>query len=98
MSALLEIQSVTVRLPVEGELRPVLHDVSLTIGAGEAVGLVGESGSGKSMTGRAVARLLPRGAQTSGAGRFDGRDVLAMGGGDLRRYRGEVAIVFQDPR
>ena len=98
MSTLLEIDGLTARLPVDGELRPVLHDVSLTIGAGEAVGLVGESGSGKSMTARAVARLLPRGAQTSGAVRFDGRDVLAMGGGDLRRYRGEVAMVFQDAR
>ena len=68
MSALLEIEGLTARLPVEGELRTVLHDVSLTIGAGEAVGLVGESGSGKSMTARAIGRLLPAGAQTSGRG------------------------------
>jgi oligopeptide/dipeptide ABC transporter ATP-binding protein len=98
VTALLEIDGLTARLPVEGELRTVLHDVALTIGAGEAVGLVGESGSGKSMTARAVARLLPAGAQTDGAVRFDGRDVLALRGGELRRYRDEVAMVFQDPR
>jgi oligopeptide/dipeptide ABC transporter ATP-binding protein len=98
VTALLEIEALTVGLPVEGEQRTVLHDVSLSVGAGEAVGLVGESGSGKSMTARAAARLLPPGAQVAGAVRFDGRDVLALRGGALRELRGEVAMVFQDPR
>ncbi len=98
MSALLEIESLTTRLPVEGELRTVLHDVSLTVGAGEAVGLVGESGSGKSMTARAIGRLLPAGAETSGSVRFDDGDVLGLRGAVLRRYREQVAIIFQDPR
>jgi oligopeptide/dipeptide ABC transporter ATP-binding protein len=98
MSALLEIEGLGARLPVEGEQRPVLHDVSLAIGEGEALGLVGESGSGKSMTARAVARLLPRGAETSGAIRFAGEDVLKLGGGALRRYRERVVMIFQDPR
>jgi oligopeptide/dipeptide ABC transporter ATP-binding protein len=98
MSALLEIEGLTARLPVEGELRTVLHEVSLTIEAGEAVGLVGESGSGKSMTARAIGRLLPAGAQTSGSVRFDDRDVLDLRGAVLRRYREQVAMIFQDPR
>jgi oligopeptide/dipeptide ABC transporter ATP-binding protein len=98
MSALLEIDGLCAQLPVEGELRTVLHDVSLTIGPGEALGLVGESGSGKSMTARAIGRLLPPGARTSGSVRFDGRDVLALRGGELRRYREAVAMIFQDPR
>ena len=72
--ALLEVEHLAAQLPVEGELRTVLHDVSLSIGEGEAVGLVGESGSGKSMTARAVARLLPAGAKTDGAIRYDGKD------------------------
>src|SRR5439155_543904 len=98
VGALLEVEGLTARLPVEGELRTVLHDVSLTIAAGEALGLVGESGSGKSMTARAIGRLLPPGAQTSGSIRYDGREVLRLGSGDLRRYREEVAMIFQDPR
>jgi oligopeptide/dipeptide ABC transporter ATP-binding protein len=98
MSPLLEIDRLTVRLPVEGELRTVLHDVSLSIGEGEAVGLVGESGSGKTMTARAVARLLPASAQVEGSIGFDGADMVAADGRRLRSLRERMAIVFQDPR
>jgi oligopeptide/dipeptide ABC transporter ATP-binding protein len=95
---LLAIDHLTAELPVEGQMQTVLRDVSLIVEAGEAVGLVGESGSGKSMTARAVARLLPDGARTGGAIRFAGADVTALTGGGLRAYRGEVAMIFQDPR
>jgi oligopeptide/dipeptide ABC transporter ATP-binding protein len=96
--ALLEVAGLVVDLPVEGEYRTVLDDVAISIGAGEAVGLVGESGSGKSMTARAIDRLLPEGARVRGEVRFDGRDVLTLSGPQLRRYRSEVAMIFQDPR
>ncbi len=95
---LLELDALTVRLDVEGSKRAVLREVSLSVQRGEAVGLVGESGSGKSMTVRAIARLLPRGAEVKGAIRFDGRDVAAMAGTALRGYRNQVAMIFQDPR
>ncbi|XVV16992.1 ABC transporter ATP-binding protein [Actinoplanes sp. CA-131856] len=79
--------------------RAILRDISLGVGAGEAVGLVGESGSGKSMTVRSVLRLLPRGAKTTGTIRLRGQDVGAMDAGALRRMRShDVAMVFQDPR
>ena len=95
---LLVIDHLTAALPVEGRMQTVLHDVSLTVGAGEAVGLVGESGSGKSMTARAVARLLPDGARTGGAVQYAGADVATLSGRALRDYRGQVAMIFQDPR
>jgi oligopeptide/dipeptide ABC transporter ATP-binding protein len=95
---LLAVDGLTVTLAIAGERRPVLRDVSLEIAPGEALGLVGESGSGKSMTARAIARILPPGAQVTGRIAFDGRDVGALSGGALRSYRGEVAVVFQDPR
>jgi oligopeptide/dipeptide ABC transporter ATP-binding protein len=98
MTALLEVEHLTAQLPVEGRMQTVLHDVSLTIDAGEAVGLVGESGSGKSMTARAIARLLPTGAQTGGSLRYDGGDIAALRGAELRDFRGQVAMIFQDPR
>jgi oligopeptide/dipeptide ABC transporter ATP-binding protein len=96
--ALLEIDGLTVRLPIEGQLRTVLDDVSLALDAGEAVGLVGESGAGKSMTARAVARLLPNRAATEGAIHFGDIDVLAAEGRRLRTLRDDIGMVFQDPR
>jgi oligopeptide/dipeptide ABC transporter ATP-binding protein len=98
MSAMLQVEDLSVKLQVEGETREVLTSVSLEIGAGEAMGLVGESGSGKSMTARAIARLLPEGALVGGRISFDGRDVLALTGSELRAHRAEVAVIFQDPR
>jgi len=95
---LLALTALTVRLDVSGAKRAVLRDVALTVRAGEALGLVGESGSGKSMTARAIDRLLPRGAEVDGTIRFDGRDVNTLAGADLRRYRNQVAMIFQDPR
>ena len=76
-----------------GEVRAV-DDVSLTIDPGETLGLVGESGSGKSTLGRLLLRLLE---PTAGSVRFDGRDVLAASGGELRRLRRDLQIIFQDP-
>jgi oligopeptide/dipeptide ABC transporter ATP-binding protein len=96
--ALLELDGVTVSLPVQGEMRQVLQDVSFAIRPGEALGLVGESGSGKSMTARTIDKLLPDGAAVTGRVRFDGRDVMTLSGADLKRFRGEVAMIFQDPR
>jgi oligopeptide/dipeptide ABC transporter ATP-binding protein len=96
--ALLELDSISVSLPVEGTMRPVLQDVSFAIRPGEALGLVGESGSGKTMTARTIDRLLPARARVTGRVRFDGRDIMALSGADLKRFRGEVAMIFQDPR
>jgi peptide/nickel transport system ATP-binding protein len=95
---LLELEGVSVSLPVEGTMRRVLQDVSFSIRPGEALGLVGESGSGKSMTARTIDRLLPTGAAVTGRVRFGGRDVMTLSGADLKRFRAEVAMIFQDPR
>ena len=86
-SPLLDVSDLHVELRIGGGLHPVIHDLSLQIGAGEALGLVGESGSGKSMTARAIARLLPPGAAVTGEITFDGQPVLEMGPPQLRRYR-----------
>jgi oligopeptide/dipeptide ABC transporter ATP-binding protein len=79
--------------------RVILREVTLSVAAGEAVGLVGESGSGKSMTVKSVLRMLPAGARVAGAVRFGDADVNRLDGPGLRRLRSrDVAMVFQDPR
>ncbi len=98
MRTLLEVRDLTVRLQMDAGLREVITGTTLSIAEGEAIGLVGESGSGKSMTARAIARLLPDGAETTGSISFDGTDVLALSGDVLRKHRADVAVVFQDPR
>jgi oligopeptide/dipeptide ABC transporter ATP-binding protein len=99
VNPLLEVDALSVRLPVGGELRTVLRDVSFALDRGSALGLVGESGSGKSMTVRTIARLLPEGADVRGGVRFDGAEVFALRGDALRAYRAkDVAMIFQDAR
>lgn len=86
--------SVTYSLP-SGEV-PAVRGVSVSLAAGEAVGLAGESGSGKSSVALALLRLLPRSAVVSGRVLLDGEDVLAMKWGRLRAVRwSEASIVFQ---
>jgi peptide/nickel transport system ATP-binding protein len=76
-----------------GKTRAV-DDVSLTIGAGEVLGLVGESGSGKSTVGRTAIGLIK---PASGTVRLLGEPLTGAKGRDLRRLRRRCSIVFQDP-
>jgi oligopeptide/dipeptide ABC transporter ATP-binding protein len=95
----LELDALAVDLLVDGTRRRVIHEVTLNVSEGQAIGLVGESGAGKSMTSRAVMRLLPAGASTHGDIRFEGRSVLAMSTDALAAFRlHDVAMIFQDPR
>jgi oligopeptide/dipeptide ABC transporter ATP-binding protein len=68
--------------------------VSLTVRAGETVGLIGESGSGKTTLGWVIARLHE---PTRGTMLFDGKDIAHLSGSALRKWRRNVQIVFQDP-
>jgi peptide/nickel transport system ATP-binding protein len=71
-----------------------VSDVSFTVEHGHTFGLVGESGCGKTTIGKvAVALEKPN----SGAVLLEGRDVTQMNGGDLRRYRRDLQLMFQDP-
>lgn len=76
-----------------GDVRAV-DNVSVDIHEGETLGLVGESGSGKSTLGRLILRLIE---PSSGTIRFNGQDLMAASGSQLRRLRRDMQIIFQDP-
>ncbi|MGW9441037.1 ABC transporter ATP-binding protein [Streptomyces sp. NPDC055607] len=71
-----------------------VDDVSLTVRAGETLGVVGESGSGKTTLGRMLVRLLD---PTGGRLRYGGTEIGALPERELRPYRRELQMVFQDP-
>lgn len=97
----LDIAGLNVSYPVyEEEAVRAVHDLDLSIRAGEIVGLVGESGSGKTTLARAVMGLLTQPGRIDGGSiRFDGKDMRALGESALRAVRGrDIAMVIPNPR
>ncbi|MEP9397629.1 ATP-binding cassette domain-containing protein [Mesorhizobium sp. KR2-14] len=83
------------RFDSRGRAVAALDDVSFEVAPGETLALVGPSGSGKTTAARALMRLTEL---DGGEIRFDGEDLLALGGGRLRATRARLQMVFQDPR
>ena len=99
MTPLLDVQHLTVTFDRPGTPFTAVDDLSLTIAAGETLGLVGESGSGKSVTALAILRLLqPPGRVTRGRILFEGRDLLSLSEAEMRPVRGgRISLIFQEP-
>jgi oligopeptide/dipeptide ABC transporter ATP-binding protein len=98
---LLEVRNLKVHFPVKHGLfsRAIdfvraVDDVSFDIAAGETVGLVGESGCGKTTLARAIVRLIE---PTAGQTVFEGEDITALRGSELRVRRRKFQMIFQDP-
>jgi len=96
----LALEDVTVRFPLAPRwLGPTPHfaalrAVSLTVAAGETLGIVGESGGGKSTLARAALALL---APAGGRILWSGADVHGLSARELRAQRRDLQIIFQDP-
>jgi peptide/nickel transport system ATP-binding protein/oligopeptide transport system ATP-binding protein len=101
VSALLEVEGltrhfVTRRTPFGRPIATVkaVDGIDLSVQAGTTLALVGETGCGKSTVGRLILRLIE---PMAGDVRFEGRPILAFGEKELRAFRREAQIVFQDP-
>jgi len=98
---LLDVKNLKQYFPIKGGIlgRTIAHvkavdGISFTVHEGETVGIVGESGCGKSSTGRAILRL-----EKSHEGQviFDDVDLLGLSTSQMRKKRGDIQIIFQDP-
>jgi peptide/nickel transport system ATP-binding protein len=99
MTALVEIEDLHTEIRLRRSVVHAIDGVSLSVAAGECLGIVGESGSGKTMTALSVMRLLPGGGTITG-GRISLADteITALTEEQMQQVRGNaVGMVFQDP-
>jgi oligopeptide/dipeptide ABC transporter ATP-binding protein len=98
---LLEVTDLKTHFPIRrgllgraGAYVYAVDGITFSIGKGETLGLVGESGCGKSTAGKTILRLLD---PTSGSIRVNGERIDGLTRAEMRPYRRELQVVFQDP-
>ena len=97
--ALLDIENLSVDFPSKNSVMHAVDEVSLSLEAGEVLGIVGESGSGKSVTMMALMGLIAFPGQIKAEKlQFDGHDLLSLSTAERSKLTGkDVAMIFQDP-
>jgi len=100
----LQVSNLQVQFPIEKSLFggtkrwfDAVKDVDMTLQKGQALGIVGESGSGKTTIALALSQLLSNQARVSGHIMVNGQDITALSKRDLRTFRSQIQMVFQDP-
>jgi len=98
MSALLEVNNLTVSFTQDGQTTMAVKGVSFTVNRGETVALVGESGSGKSVTALSTVALLGDSASVGGSVTYDGQQMIGADAKLLHKVRGnDISFIFQEP-
>ncbi|WLP95633.1 ABC transporter ATP-binding protein [Psychrobacter sp. M13] len=103
-AAVLQVDDLQVQFPIEKNIFgatkrwfDAVKDVDMTLAAGQALGIVGESGSGKTTIALALSQLLSNQATVKGQIAINGQDITALSKRDLRKFRAQIQMVFQDP-
>ncbi len=99
MAPLLQVDDLHTEIRLRSATVYALDGVSLTVEAGECLGIVGESGSGKTMTALSILQLLPPGGRiTGGRIELDGKVISTLDNDAMQHVRGnEIGMIFQDP-
>ena len=100
----LQVSNLQVKFPIEKSLFggtkrwfDAVKEVDMTLQKGQALGIVGESGSGKTTIALALSQLLSNQAHISGQIMINGQDITALSKRELRTFRSQIQMVFQDP-
>ena len=103
-STVLQVNNLQVQFSIEKSLFggtkrwfDAVKDVDMTLQKGQALGIVGESGSGKTTIALALSQLLSNQAHVSGKVVVNGQEITALSKSELRRFRSQIQMVFQDP-
>ncbi|WP_415196426.1 ABC transporter ATP-binding protein [Psychrobacter glaciei] len=103
-SSVLEVKNLKVQFPIEKSLFggtkrwfDAVKNVDMTLQKGQALGIVGESGSGKTTIALALSQLLSNQARVNGQIVVNGQDLSALSKSELRKFRSQIQMVFQDP-
>lgn len=92
--ALLEVKNLKKYFKVKNGRLHAVDNISFSLKGGKTLGIVGESGCGKSTLGRTILRLTE---PTGGEIYFDGKEITGLDKEQMRKMRGEMQIIFQDP-
>ena len=102
--SVLKVNNLQVQFPIEKSLFggtkrwfDAVKDLQMTLQKGQALGIIGESGSGKTTIALALSQLLSNQARVSGQIVINGQDITTLSKRELRTFRSQIQMVFQDP-